>query len=256
MRLACFIALSVGILFAGNVLGQQVFRPAGAKWQVTLPATWKVAPPTALKQLQDEREVGENVALEDPFFIIAKFDPAKGMGIGYPYIVVQHLPNEEIDRATWSDFMSDYEAVPLDAGLVGKSYRFIAPTLTDSQYVGCEASATYYARLDAEGAGPSGRTIRVYYAGFLAKGDLYEIGLYDKLEEKDRYMGDFDAIVASFQLDPDARWVPGPGFPEQAPATRSSSRSIGFPRFGLLGIGGIGVGLIALIVRRIVIGNS
>lgn len=234
---------------ATSAHAQQAVRPPGATWTLTLPPSWKLAPQSVVDQMNaDEADP------DDPSFkYLVKFDPADGLGVGYPYIAVQYSAIENIASASWNDLLELTGGDTLDAAALSKPLGEVIPSLApDTRHLD-QTRAAMLLWYDEPGAGPSGRTLRGVHVGYFTTSGLLELVLLDKAEENNRYLGDLTRIAASFRLDPGEAFTPGPGWPGEQPPTRSR-RSGGFrlPMFGLLGLGGLGgVGVLTLLVRRI-----
>jgi len=237
-------------LFACVTSFGQTIRPAGADWSLALPAGWKQAPDSVVQSMNTQRDA------EDPdhesFRHVAKFDPADSLGVGLPYITVEWTPYPEFAECNWQDIQEFYEGESMDPALASRPFSEIFAKISDASTMVDQSSARVYGWYDAPGEGPSGRTLRTSGVIFLSKKGAYEVCLYDKAEENNRYLGDLQKFATGFHLDPGTAFVPGPGLPKIQPQRASSTRSA-FPfRFGIFGVGGLGGGIgLTLIIRKI-----
>jgi hypothetical protein len=255
MRHVTGLFVLLGCLLCVETSGQSPVRPPGALWTITTPAGWKVAPQSVVDQMNAQR-TAEDPDGEDYRYVM-KFDPADGLGIGYPYFAVEYTPYAEFATASWADIEEAFTPTALDAALASASPATVIRSLADQDHVLDRARARWYYKYDTPGAATSGRTLRTIGVGWFTNHGLLEVCLYDKAESNDRRLNDLDAFAASLTLDPGTGFVPGPGLPKAVAAPARSMPTFRFRRFGMFGFGGLGIGLsifVFLVVRRLIIG--
>lgn len=214
-----------------------------------VPAGWKVAPQSSVDQLNKERADPES-----GYTILAKFDRADGLGIGYPYMTVELSTFDHYSEASWADIKEFMVADDLPPELAAKPMVARLAAATNDQCRLDTAAGRFYAKYEDTPGDSSGRLIREHVAGVVTSKGIVEICLYDKAEENDRYLPDLASLSTSAKIDPGAAFQPGAGVPvEEVSSSGSSSSGFRFGRFGIFGIGGIGgLGCTGLVIRLLI----
>ncbi|MCE7972798.1 MAG: hypothetical protein DYG92_00510 [Leptolyngbya sp. PLA1] len=234
-----------------DALGQTPIRPPGARWVITPPPGWKLAPQSVVDSMNLERD-SEDPDRED-FRYVLKFDPEGSLGVGLPYIAVEWTDVPEFATCNWSDIGDYWGSESFDPAWASLPLSRLVEKIPDQASLLDESKGRLYHRWDEPGGAPNGKTLRAVGVVVLTSNGFAEVCLYDKAEENNRHVAALEKFANTLALDSGAAFVPGPGLPRNAPPSHRTNSSFRFPfRFGIFGLGGLGgVTLLVLIVRKV-----
>ncbi len=197
-----------GALLAGHVRAE-TYRDATHGWSIDLPAGWVAGSASAVKALDDH--AASMYAGRKPFTYVAGFSKSRDAIQVPPYVIVQFTPTD-FTGATREDLERAFQAIGPDD--LSKRTSDQAPDWFRDQ-MGKSKLGT--AILD-----PSNRVLMTFeipgppailgrQVGLVAKDGLVQMSWYDFAEKPAGTPQEFDALAASFRLDPDRVWTPAAG---------------------------------------------
>lgn len=189
--------------------GAETYRDAVHGWSIDLPPGWVAATPEAVRAMDDQ--VGSAFKNAKPFTYIASFGRSKNATQNPPYVIMQFTP-ADLSNASREDLEKAFQAVSsADFGLQASAATTgnVSDALKNAKVGSAILDPMNRVLMTIELPGPP--AIKGRQVGLIAKDGIIQMNWFDLAQSPVGTPAEFEAMVASFRLDPDRAWVPGKG---------------------------------------------
>lgn len=205
---AVFSAVVGAAVLCGAAIGE-TYRDDALGWSVDLPAGWHAATPQEVQQLDEN--TGRMFKGAKPFTYVAVFSKTKAATLTPPYVIMQFTPTD-FSKASREDIERTLQAAgerELKAHAQDKATSAASDAIKDATFGTALLDAENRIHMTINIKGPPAVTCQ--QVGLIAKSGLVQMNWYDHTAKPAGTIAEHQAMLASFRLDADRAWTPGPG---------------------------------------------
>lgn len=204
------IVMGVAVAMAcSSGVHAETYRDAVRGWSIDLPPGWVAASPEAVKTMDEQ--IGAAFKQSKGFTFIASFSKSKSWAPNAPYVIMQFTPID-FSNASREDVEKAFQALATtDIGRQASAATTgpVSDLLKDAKVGSAILDPMNRVLVTFDLPGPP--ALKGQQVGLIAKDGMIQMNWYDLAEKPLATPAEFDAMAASFRLDPDRAWTPATG---------------------------------------------